>query len=83
MPVRTVILAFQKPTFYVVARPEIKSAADLKGQDDRHQLPSAATPICPMKIYAGERKLDPDRDIETHRRGFDVNASPRTQGRLI
>jgi len=32
VPVRTVIWLFKKPTFYVVARPDIKSAADLKGK---------------------------------------------------
>ncbi len=32
VPVRTVIWLFKKPTFYVVARPEIKSAADLRGK---------------------------------------------------
>ncbi len=32
VPVRTVIWRFKKPTFYVVAKPEIKSAADLRGK---------------------------------------------------
>jgi ABC-type nitrate/sulfonate/bicarbonate transport system substrate-binding protein len=32
VPVRTVIWLFKKPTFYLVARPDIKSAADLKGK---------------------------------------------------
>src|SRR4029077_11081778 len=32
VPVPTVICLFKKPTFYVVAKPEIRSAADLRGK---------------------------------------------------
>jgi len=45
VPVRTVIWLFKKPTFYVVARPDIKSAADLKNKTIA-SAPLAATPIC-------------------------------------
>jgi ABC-type nitrate/sulfonate/bicarbonate transport system substrate-binding protein len=45
VPVRTVIWLFKKPTFYVVARPEIKSAADPKIRRSASAR-LAATPIC-------------------------------------
>ena len=45
VPVRTVIWLFKKPTFYVVARPDIKSAADLKGKPSA-SAPSAAIRTC-------------------------------------
>src|SRR6266403_3770112 len=58
VPVRTVIWLFKKPTFYVVARPDIKSAADLKGKTVGISSCGSYTDLS-MKIYAASGKLDP------------------------
>jgi NitT/TauT family transport system substrate-binding protein len=63
VPVRTVIWLFKKPTFYVVARPDIKSAADLKGKTIGISSFGSDTDLS-MKIYAQSAKLDPERDIK-------------------
>ena len=46
VPVRTVIWLFKKPTFYVVARPEINPPLISKIRRSA-SAPLAATPICP------------------------------------
>lgn len=63
VPVRTVIWLFKKPTFYVVARPDIKSAADLKGKTVGISSFGSDTDLS-MKVYAQGGKLDPDKDIK-------------------
>jgi ABC-type nitrate/sulfonate/bicarbonate transport system substrate-binding protein len=63
VPVRTVIWLFKKPTFYVVARPDIKSAADLKGKTVGISSFGSDTDLS-MKIYAASGKLDPDKDMK-------------------
>ena len=63
VPVRTVIWLFKKPTFYVVARPDIKSAADLKGKTIGISSFGSDTDLS-MKIYAASGKLDPDKDMK-------------------
>jgi ABC-type nitrate/sulfonate/bicarbonate transport system substrate-binding protein len=63
VPVRTVIWLFKKPTFYVVARPDIKSAADLKGKTVAISSFGSDTDLS-MKIYAASGKLDPDKDMK-------------------
>ena len=63
VPVRTVIWLFKKPTFYVVARPEIKSAADLRGKTIGISSFGSDTDLS-MKIYAASGKLDPEKDIK-------------------
>jgi ABC-type nitrate/sulfonate/bicarbonate transport system substrate-binding protein len=63
VPVRTVIWLFKKPTFYVVARPDIKSAADLKGKTIGISSFGSDTDLS-MKIYAASGRLDPDKDMK-------------------
>jgi ABC-type nitrate/sulfonate/bicarbonate transport system substrate-binding protein len=63
VPVRTVIWLFKKPTFYVVARPEIKSATDLKGQTIGISSFGSDTDLS-MKVFAQSGKLDPEKDIK-------------------
>jgi ABC-type nitrate/sulfonate/bicarbonate transport system substrate-binding protein len=63
VPVRTVIWLFKKPTFYVVARPEIKSAADLRGKIIGISSFGSDTDLA-MKVFAQSGKLDPDKDIK-------------------
>jgi len=63
VPVRTIIWLFKKPTFYVVARPDIKSAADLKGKTVGISSFGSDTDLS-MKIYAASGKLDPDKDMK-------------------
>jgi NitT/TauT family transport system substrate-binding protein len=63
VPVRTVIWLFKKPTFYVVARPEIKSAADIKGKTVGISSFGSDTDLS-MKIFARSGKLDPEKDIK-------------------
>lgn len=63
VPVRTVIWLFKKPTFYVVAKPEIRSAADLRGKTIGISSFGSDTDLA-MKVYAQSGKLDPDKDIK-------------------
>jgi len=63
VPVRTVIWLFKKPTFYVVARPEIRSAADLRGKTIGISSFGSDTDLA-MKVYAQSGKLDPDKDFK-------------------
>jgi len=63
VPVRTVIWLFKKPTFYVVARPDIRSAGDLKGKTIGISSFGSDTDLS-MKIYAASGKLDPEKDIK-------------------
>jgi ABC-type nitrate/sulfonate/bicarbonate transport system substrate-binding protein len=63
VPVRTVIWLFKKPTFYVVARPDIKSAADLKGKTVGISSFGSDTDLS-MKVFAQSGKLDPEKDIK-------------------
>lgn len=76
VPVRTVIWLFKKPTFYVVARPDIKSAADLKGKTIGISSFGSDTDLS-MKIYAQSGKLDPEKDIKRIVAG---STSTRLQG---
>ena len=63
VPVRTVIWLFKKPTFYVVARPDIKSAADLRGKTIGISSFGSDTDLS-MKVYAQSGKLDPEKDLK-------------------
>ena len=63
MAVRTVIWLFKKPTFYVVARPDIKSAADLKGKVIGISSFGSDTDLS-MKMFAQSGKLDPEKDVK-------------------
>ncbi|HUK40916.1 MAG TPA: ABC transporter substrate-binding protein [Candidatus Acidoferrales bacterium] len=63
VPVRTVIWLFKKPTFYVVARPDIKSAAELRGKVVGISSFGSDTDLS-MKIFAQSGKLDPEKDIK-------------------
>ncbi|MSP38082.1 MAG: ABC transporter substrate-binding protein [Deltaproteobacteria bacterium] len=63
VPVRTVIWLFKKPTFYVVAKPEIRSAADLRGKIVGISSFGSDTDLA-MKVYAQSGKLDPEKDIK-------------------
>ena len=63
VPVRTVIWLFKKPTFYVVAKPEIRNAADLRGKTIGISSFGSDTDLA-MKVYAQSGKLDPDKDIK-------------------
>lgn len=63
VPVRTVIWLFKKPTFYVVARPDIKSAADLKGKTVGISSFGSDTDLS-MKVFAQSGKLDPEKDMK-------------------
>jgi NitT/TauT family transport system substrate-binding protein len=76
VPVRTVIWLFKKPTFYVVARPDIKSAADLKGKTIGISSFGSDTDLS-MKIYAQSGKLDPEKDMKRIVAG---STSTRLQG---
>jgi NitT/TauT family transport system substrate-binding protein len=76
VPVRTVIWLFKKPTFYVVARPDIKSAADLKGKTIGISSFGSDTDLS-MKIFAQSGKLDPEKDIKRIVAG---STSTRLQG---
>ena len=76
MPVRTVIWLFKKPTFYVVARPDIKSAADLKGKTIGISSFGSDTDLS-MKIFAQSGKLDPEKDMKRIVAG---STSTRLQG---
>ena len=63
VPVRTVIWLFKKPTFYVVARPDIKSAADLKGKTIGISSFGSDTDLS-MKVFAQSGKLDAEKDMK-------------------
>lgn len=63
VPVRTVIWLFKKPTFYVVARPDIKSAADLRGKTVGISSFGSDTDLS-MKVFARSGGLDPEKDIK-------------------
>jgi ABC-type nitrate/sulfonate/bicarbonate transport system substrate-binding protein len=76
VPVRTVIWLFKRPTFYVVARPDIRSASDLKGKTIGISSFGSDTDLS-MKIYAASGKLDPDKDINRIVAG---STSTRLQG---
>jgi ABC-type nitrate/sulfonate/bicarbonate transport system substrate-binding protein len=76
VPVRTVIWLFKKPTFYVVARPDIKSAADLKGKTIGISSFGSDTDLS-MKTFAQSGKLDPEKDIKRIVAG---STSTRLQG---
>jgi len=76
VPVRTVIWLFKKPTFYVVARPDIKSAADLRNKTIGISSFGSDTDLS-MKIFAASGKLDPEKDIKRIAAG---STSTRLQG---
>jgi NitT/TauT family transport system substrate-binding protein len=63
VPVRTVIWLFKKPTFYVFARPEIKTGADLKGKIIGISSFASDTDLS-MKMFAQLHKLDPEKDLK-------------------
>ena len=63
VPVRTVIWLFKKPTFYVFARPEIKTGADLKGKTIGISSFASDTDLS-MKMFAQLHKLDPEKDLK-------------------
>ena len=62
VPVRTVIWLFKKPTFYVVARPEIKTGADLKGKTVGISSFGSDTDLS-IKVFAQMQRLDPEKDF--------------------
>ena len=70
------IWLFKKPTFYVVARPDIKSAADLKGKTIGISSFGSDTDLS-MKVFAQSGKLDPEKDIKRIVAG---STSTRLQG---
>lgn len=76
VPVRTVIWLFKKPTFYVVARPDIKSAADLRNKTIGISSFGSDTDLS-MKIFAASGKLDPEKDMK---RIVSGSTSTRLQG---
>lgn len=76
VPVRTVIWLFKKPTFYVVARPDIKSAADLRNKTIGISSFGSDTDLS-MKIFAASGKLDPEKDMKRIAAG---STSTRLQG---
>jgi NitT/TauT family transport system substrate-binding protein len=63
VPVRTVIWLFKKPTFYVFARPEIKTGADLKDKTIGISSFASDTDLS-MKMFAQLHKLDPEKDLK-------------------
>jgi ABC-type nitrate/sulfonate/bicarbonate transport system substrate-binding protein len=63
VPVRTVIWLFKKPTFYVVARPEIRSAADLRNKTIGISSFGSDTDLA-MKVFAQSGKVDPEKDMK-------------------
>jgi NitT/TauT family transport system substrate-binding protein len=63
VPVRTVIWLFKKPTFYVVAKSEIKSASDLKGRIVGISSFGSDTDLS-LKVFAQGGKLDPEKDLK-------------------
>jgi NitT/TauT family transport system substrate-binding protein len=63
VPVRTVIWLFKKPTFYVFARPEIKTGADLKDKIIGISSFASDTDLS-MKMFAQLHKLDPEKDLK-------------------
>jgi NitT/TauT family transport system substrate-binding protein len=63
VPLRTVIWLFKKPTFYVVARPDIKIAADLKGKTVGISSFGSDTDLS-MKVFVRNGKLDSEKDIK-------------------
>jgi len=76
VPVRTVIWLFKKPTFYVVARPDIRSAADLRNKTIGISSFGSDTDLS-MKIFAASGKLDPEKDMKRIVAG---STSTRLQG---
>jgi len=60
--VRTVIWLFKKPTFYVVARPDIQSAAGLKGKVIGISSFGSDTDLS-IKTFAACARLDPEKDL--------------------
>jgi ABC-type nitrate/sulfonate/bicarbonate transport system substrate-binding protein len=76
VPVRTVIWLFKKPTFYVVARPDIKSAADLRNKTIGISSFGSDTDLS-MKIFAASGRLDPEKDMKRIAAG---STSTRLQG---
>ncbi len=63
VPVKTVIWLFRKPTFYVIAKPEITSGADLKGKTLSISSFGSDTDYS-IKVFAKRNGLDPDKDIK-------------------
>src|ERR1043165_3624313 len=76
VPVRTGIWLFKRPTFFVVGRPGIRPARDLKGKTIGISSYSSDTDLS-MKTYAASGKLDPDKDINRIVAG---STSTRLQG---
>ena len=63
VPVRTVIWLFKKPTFYVFARPEIKTGAEPKNKTIGISSFGSDTDLS-MKVFAQLHKLDPEKDLK-------------------
>src|SRR5713226_1701320 len=63
VPVRTVVWLFKKPTFYVFARPEIKSGADFKGKIVGISSFGSDTDLS-LKAFVQRHGLDPEKDIK-------------------
>lgn len=63
VPVRTVIWLFKKPTFYVVARPEIRTAADLRNKTIGISSFGSDTDLA-MKVFAQSGKVDPEKEMK-------------------
>jgi ABC-type nitrate/sulfonate/bicarbonate transport system substrate-binding protein len=57
------IWLFKKPTFYVVARPEIRSAADLKNKTIGISSFGSDTDLA-MKVFAQSGKVDPEKEMK-------------------
>ena len=57
------IWLFKKPTFYVVARPEIRSAADLKNKTIGISSFGSDTDLA-MKVFAQSGRVDPEKEMK-------------------
>ena len=63
VPVRTVVWLFKKPTFYVFAKPEIKSGGDFKGKILGISSFGSDTDLS-LKVFVQMQGLDPEKDIK-------------------
>jgi NitT/TauT family transport system substrate-binding protein len=61
--VKTVVWLFKKPTFFVVAKPEIKTGTDLKGKIVGISSFGSDTDLS-LKVFAQIHGLDPEKDIK-------------------
>jgi NitT/TauT family transport system substrate-binding protein len=79
VPVKVVMVTFDKPLFHMMARPEFKRIQDLKGKAVAVTA-IAATDAVAARVMAKSAGLNPDQDITVIGAGSTANAFAMLQG---